>query len=206
MAGIAARLEHHQGAIGRSAEQYLAKMPGTAIDHLHAIAQVLQQVGHALGDAALGLKAGDEYLASLRQALADGVPRRGAAVFVNPHQRANFLFKAARKAGGVLAVLLAKFLQTITDQPRAFTQIVLEVMFEGLEVLVTQRAAEAPDTRLADADFCRKACGGFEGQVGEVGEHVAGDLAPGRCCVVQAVFQALFDRLAHRAILEGGGR
>ncbi|MNZ81702.1 hypothetical protein D3C78_1003780 [compost metagenome] len=154
-------------------------------------------MSHALGDAAFGLKPCDKHLAPPGQALADHFPGRCAAVFVDPHQRPDFLFEAARQASGIFTMLLAEFLQTITDQPGPVAQVVLEIVFECLEVFVTQGPAETPDTGFADADFRRQACRGFERQVGEVGEHVAGDLAPGSRGTVQAVFQALFDRLAH---------
>ncbi|MNJ55727.1 hypothetical protein D3C77_512390 [compost metagenome] len=172
-------------------------MPGAAIDQLHTVTQVLQQVGHAHGNATFGLKTGDKYLGPLCQALADRLPGRRTAVFIDPHQRPDFLLEAAGQACGIFAMLLAKFLQPIAHQPRAITEVVLEVVFERLEVFIPQGPAEPPDAGFADADFSRQACRGFEGQVGEVGEHVAGDLAAGSGCMVQAVFQALLDRLAH---------
>ncbi|MNZ80294.1 hypothetical protein D3C78_989240 [compost metagenome] len=136
MAGITACLEHHQRAVFRAPEQHLAEVPGTAIDHLDAVAQVVQQVGHALGHTTLGLKTGNEYPRPVCQALGGYVPGLAAAVFVHPYQRGNFQLKAA--CAGVVVVLLAVFLQAVSHQPWAITQVALKVLLERLEMGITE--------------------------------------------------------------------
>ncbi|MNH20527.1 hypothetical protein D3C79_803030 [compost metagenome] len=136
MAGITARLEHHQGAVFGAAQQHFAEVPGADVDQLHAIAQVLQQVAHAHGDAALGLEAGDEHPRFARQALRHIVPGGALAVFVYAHQGGDFQLQAAGVVAGVL--VLAVILQAVAHQPRAIAQVVLQVLLQRLEMGITQ--------------------------------------------------------------------
>ncbi|MNF67700.1 hypothetical protein D3C84_495220 [compost metagenome] len=92
---IAAGFEHHQHTVLGGAEQHFGVMPGGTVDPVHVIAQVLQQMHHGRSDAAFGLEPGDEHLAPSGQALADGVPGRGEAVFVDLDQCRDFQFEAA---------------------------------------------------------------------------------------------------------------
>ncbi|MNI78645.1 hypothetical protein D3C73_1350380 [compost metagenome] len=71
-------------------------MPGCTVDPVCVIAQVLQQMHHGCRDATLCLEPGDEHLAPGGQALADVVPGRGEAIFVNLNQGRDFQLEAAR--------------------------------------------------------------------------------------------------------------
>ncbi len=175
MAGITARLEHHQGAVCGVTEQHVGKVPGTEVDQLHPIAQVLQQVAHAHGQAALGLKTCNKDPALARQALGHVVPGRALAVLVHAHQGGHFQFQAAAVVAGVLA--LAVIVQAVAHQPRAIAQVALQVLLKCLEVGITQGAAKPPDTGFADAQLGGDAGRGLERQFVQVGEHVGGDLA-----------------------------
>ena len=80
-----------------------------------------------------------------------------------------------------LARLLAEFLQAITDQPRAIAQVVLEIVFQILEMAVAQGAAKAPDTGFADPQFAGDVSGGLKGQLVQIGQHIAGNRPTRRC-------------------------
>ncbi|MNV79845.1 hypothetical protein D3C71_1734140 [compost metagenome] len=136
MARIAAGFEDHQGAVFGAAQQHFAEVSGTDIDQLHAVAQVLQQVAHAHGDAALGLEAGNEHPLLARQALGDTVPGAALAILVHAHQGGDFQLQAAGVVAGVL--VLAVILQAVAHQPRAIAQVVLQVLLQRLEMGITQ--------------------------------------------------------------------
>jgi hypothetical protein len=59
-------------------------MPGRTVHQLHAVAQVLQQMHHRGGDAALGLEPCDKHFAACGQALADDLPLRGSGCIRRP--------------------------------------------------------------------------------------------------------------------------
>ena len=103
------------------------------------------------------------------------VCQAGVRLYSYFDQGADFQLEAARQALGAVVRLLAEFLQAIAHQPRAFAQVVLEIVFQVFEMAVTQRATKAPDTGFADPQFAGDISGGLKGQLVKIGQHVAGN-------------------------------